>query len=75
MTDAAYQRTFLKDELLQMLTKYAAAMGPEFHEKRTIEGIKNKIIKHPELPRKMILESCTVSKTYKAAKKRTKSTS
>jgi len=60
ITNAAYQRTFHKDNLLQLLSKYAAAMGPEYVEKRTIENIKNKIIKHPDLPRKMVLESCTV---------------
>ena len=62
ITDAHYQRTFHKDKLLQMLTEYAAAMGPERSEKRTIENIKNKIIKCPELPRKMVLEFCAVSK-------------
>ena len=35
-------------------------MGPERSEKRTIENIKNKIIKCPELPRKMALEFCAV---------------
>ena len=60
VTNATYQRTFHKDSLLQLLTEYAAAMGPERSEKRTIEEIKNKIIKCPELPRKMVLEFCAV---------------
>jgi len=64
ITSAAYQRTFHKDNLLQLLSKYAAAMGPEYVEKRTIENIKNKIIKHPDLPRKMVLESCTPIMTH-----------
>ena len=60
ITSAQYQRSFHKDELLQLLAKYGAAMGPEYVEKRTIEGIKNKILRHPDLPRKTVLESCTV---------------
>ena len=65
VADSQKQRTFHKDELLKLLTRYAQAMTPEFDETGTVEFIKNKIIKNPEATRKTMLESCIVSNENK----------
>ncbi len=66
ITNSKTQRTFNKDELLKLLSRYGNAMSPDINEKATIELLKNKIIRNPELPRKTMLESCIVSAESKA---------
>ncbi|CBY40596.1 unnamed protein product, partial [Oikopleura dioica] len=55
----ATQRTFLRDDLMKLLSRYTKSMGPTLSaEKQVIDKIKDDLIRNPDLPRKEALVSC-----------------
>jgi hypothetical protein len=62
LTQTSNQRTFLRDDLMMLLSRYSRAMGPELAaEKQVIDKIKDDLISNPDLPRKEALICCQVS--------------
>ena len=54
------QRSFLKDDLLKLLSRYQNAMGPELTERKVTERIKDTLINNPDMPRREALMSLQV---------------